>query len=371
MSAGSRAERFLAAPVMLALLGGVCPAADEDAEQLRQEIAELRKELAEAKAENQRLRQEIDRLKGQQAGGGRGDDGAPAPGEPAVQLLSFPALRLSSLGMLAGGTTKLAGPVPGAASVHLLPAVAMAGLKTVSIQSQGADAIDLSCRSRAGKAVTAACLTVRREGLFLTWKSLVATGLVEALRLLEAVLKSSTIEVRSAGGTLAAYRFRPTVVEFSAAAAFGRANLSLLPGARLVAGDLADGWTAEAAEQNKLRMRTDSAGLLLVLDPAAGVLTTRWESIPSPKVSEIDQEIRNWQADVDELQKTLKSNPRNRSEIEKQIATNEKRIRELQQDRARLRGAVSAPRPTAEACKCEARVVLPNGVEMYRVKFTK
>ena len=363
-------ERVLAAPVILVLLAGVCPAADEDAERLREVIVELRKELADTKAENQKLRQEIDRLKGQQAGEGR-DDAAPAPGQPATQLLSFPALRLSSLGMLAGGTTKLAEPVPGAASVHLLPAVAMAGLKTVSIQSQGADAIDLSCRSRAGKAVTAACLTVGREGLFLTWKSLVATGLVEALRLLEAVLKSSTIEVRSDGRTLARYQFKPAVVEFSVAAASGRANLSLLPGARLVAGDLADGWTAEAAEQNKLRMRTDSAGLLLVLDPAAGVLTTRWETIPSAKLSEVDQEIRNWQADVDELQKTLKSRPPDKAAIEKQIATNQERIRRLQQERAKLRSMGSPPRPTAEACQCEARVVLPNGVEMYRVKFTK
>jgi hypothetical protein len=91
----------------------------------------------------------------------------------------------------------------------------------------------------------------------------------------------------------------------------------------------------------------------------------------SPQLKEIDDEISGWRNDNQKLRNALASRTgRNKAMYTAQIKTNEDRIKKLQAKRNKTIAIEARKRKTpVNVSGCNARIILPNGVVLYRVKF--
>jgi hypothetical protein len=138
----------------------------------------------------------------------------------------------------------------------------------------------------------------------------------------------------------------------------------------LAAGEVSNEWQADSSNAGGLCFETATALFRVTLDIEKGMLGAKWSQI-SPQLKEINEEISGWRNDNQKLRKALASRTvRNEATCTAQIKTNEDRIKKLQVKRNKTIAIEARKRKTpVNVSGCNARIMLPNGVVLYRVKF--
>lgn len=341
---------------------------------LRAMVARLQGELEKARETNQKLEEELAALRRKLAGPTGATPPRPAARVERARVVPFPDYKVTGLGMIQGRTTKLADAVAGATEVRLRPLVAAESVASLSVRAnEKSTAILFACETSGKPPVTVASLALKPDGLHWRWEAVFLTNIGDSLAALKSWLRASIIELHSGTGPVAAYQFEPIVVEISSSRTAATVPLAeLSTGANLKAGKAGTGWRFENAGEGRLRLSHGETSMTLSLDTQAKAFRAEWETGSTERVRELDEEIRSWKADNEQLAEMARvATGTTKTLIEKQIAINKERTVKLTAERAKVLAKISTVRPVAKLTECEAAISLPNGVELYRIKFKK
>jgi hypothetical protein len=340
---------------------------------LRDRIAKLTEQIAEAKKKNADLRAKLARPgppPNTAAETTATSDPPVANGE--IKPLKWPKRKLGGLGMVRASQTKLVNGVEGAKRIHLAPFETTIQPKGVLISSN-ADASEITflCKSTQ-RNIAVGVLKLDSTGLVWSWKPISPSGMKAGLESLDSLLKTSIIELRDDRRTLVRYQAAPESITLGIRqSAADATRLSFKISEMVLAtGKVSDEWQTDSSNPSTLCFEAANTSFQVTLNVKKGILGARWSQM-SPQLKEIDDEISGWRNDNQKLRNALASRTgRNKAMYTAQIKTNEDRIKKLQAKRNKTIAIEARKRKTpVNVSGCNARIILPNGVVLYRVKF--
>ena len=340
---------------------------------LRDRIAKLTEQLAEAKKTNADLQEKLARpvpRPNPRPETTVTSDPPAADGE--IKPLEWPKRKLGGLGMVRASQTKLVGRVEGAKKIRLVPFKPAMISGGVSISSNAeASEITFLCKF-AQRNVAVGVLNLDRMGLVWSWKHVSPSDMEAGLEGLDSLLKTSIIELRDDNRILGRYQKAPKSLTLGIRrSAAGATRLSFkIPEMMLAAGKVPDGWQADSSDAGTLCFEAANASFQVTLDIEKRTLGAKWSQM-SPQLKEINEEISGWRNDNQKLRKALASRTvRNEAMYTAQIRTNEGRIKKLQAKRVEAIAIEARKKKTPlDVSGCNARIMLPNGVLLYRIEF--
>jgi len=304
--------------------------------------------------------------------------------EPQEKVRHFPApaRKMDAWGRVAQTTVKLLDGLAGANSLSVSSALGGEQAAAVQVAQDRKDAVSLSCKHAQKGPVAVALLEIKDGSLQLTWNAITPAGL--DFKAVDGYVKAAMIQVSRDDTVLAKAQCAPVELEL-------RMNQlarldSLDPLTKLQAGELGEPWKSEELAPDKLRLFTEGAGVLVILDAKMKTVRAQWEPPDKSKIKDLEDEILSVRRDAVRLVERKRAITSGRTTprpgmvddtslysekvLNEQIESSKKRLEELDQEIKKLKGQDKALR-TLDVSKCEARIAYDNGVAVYRIKLKR